>query len=130
MEARLFNREIDLKKLNGLCEKNNMISFNIEDLPVMGIVIEKKKNLIAMGFLRQCEGFYGIMDSVITEPSANSKDRHEALNLLYEEIIKLARSMNISSLIGFSANPGIIDRSKYFGFMEMNHKLLSLKIRG
>lgn len=130
MKTRLFNMADDLETLEELSLKNDMSQIIPEEIPVMGIVIEKDDSVIAMGFLRQCEGYVGIMDSVITDPQTKSEDRNQALNILFEEVIKLAGSINIHHLIGFTVHPGMCERSKRFGFSEIKHKILSLEIRG
>lgn len=130
MKARLFKMIDDLETLKELSEKNEMLDINPEEIPVMGVVIENNDSVIAMGFLRQCEGYVGIMDSVITDPQTKSEDRNQALNILFEEVIKLAGSINIHNLIGFTVHPGMCERSKRFGFVEIKHKILSLEIRG
>lgn len=130
MESRLFSLEKDLLALNELLVKRDMSPFTAQEVPILGVVVEKDSSVIAMGFIRQCEGFIGIFDSIITNPNLTSKERDSALNVLYGEIISLAKSVNILKLIGFSLHNSIVERSKAFGFIETNHKLLSLKIRG
>lgn len=129
MEVRMFDRKNDYQALYDLCLEHDM-KIEDEEMPALGVVIENENQLIAMGFVRQCEGNVGIMDSVITNPKASSADRNKALNLLYRTVIELAKEWNISHLIGFSRDVGIIERSKKFGFMEINQTILSLQIRG
>lgn len=131
MEIRFFGqKDNDFKDLNSMAMKHNMAPLKLENIPVLGIVAEKHNEIVAMGFLRQCEGYYGVVDSIITNTDSKPQDRNAALNLIFQELINMAKELHIRNLIGFSRETSTVERSKAFGFKEIEHRLMSLEIEG
>lgn len=144
MDIRIFKKDEDFKILREMANKRDLKHLDSEEIPVLGVLVSQKRVVVkvataqsetkdmpvAIGFLRQCEGFYAIMDSVITNPDATREERHEALQMVFEELINLAKGMGVFRIIGFSVDQGIMERSKTFGFKEINQTVLGLDIKG
>ena len=130
LEIRRYQHDKDFKILNDLRLKRNLEKTPEKEIPILGLVVTDKSTVVGMGFLRKCEGDYGILDSVITNPDCNSEQRHKALDMIFTEIIYLSKTINIYNLIGFSSDWGMIRRSYNFGFKKSDHHVLSLSIGG
>lgn len=99
-----------------------------ENLPENGFIARIDKYPIAAGFVRSCEGSMGFLDGFITNPKADSKLRHEALDSIYEEIVKISKLFGISKLMCHSVDAGTLERAKRHGFNELPHTLMMKRI--
>lgn len=99
------------------------------EIPENGLVIIKD-NLepICMGFIRHVEGGYGLVDGYITDPSQPAIERNEALSLLTEELIKLAKELGISALLANTVDDNTFKRSLKHGFSALPHALMVKKL--
>lgn len=126
MDWRWFTRA-DLPTLNEWRLIRDLAPVELEELPSKGIVVANHTSPIAAGFLRITEGL-GIFDSMITNPEMPAETRHEALEMLFKELLELARIYSLKQLIGFSVEASMIERSKRFGFAESPYKLVTIKL--
>jgi len=99
-----------------------------DELPEIGYLAMCDNLPVAAGFVRRCEGGYGILDSFVTNPDAPSEIRNEALDLLASRLIEVAKNSNIKKLLASSLDKNTIERSIRFGFKALPHTLLGLKI--
>ena len=88
------------------------------DLPHTGYLVPG----VAVGFVRECEGGYGIVDSLVSNPLASSKARNAAFNAIYKEILS---NPKFKTLIGFTIDEGALVRAKTLGFREIAYTVLS-----
>lgn len=118
-----------LDLLNSWLEAHGENSAHLEDLPVLGFMVYTPEDKpIAAGFLRRCEGQMGIFDSLVTDPSFSSRDRHEALKLLVPYILDIGRQIKMTRVIAFTRHPAIIERAKSNGFEQQAHALISVSL--
>lgn len=101
----------------------------IDDIPEHGFIALDSNEGIAAAFLRRVEGSFGLLDGLITNPTADGKLRHEAIDLIVTEIIKLCRILEIKRLLAHSVDVGTLERSKKFGFISLPDTLIALKLR-
>lgn len=130
MELDLVNLSTDFKTVNKWRVKRGLTQVSLSEMPSVGIIAKESYKAIAMGFIRQCEGRVGILDSIITDPDATSELRHEALDQIFNQVQELAKAMGLLMLMGTSVDAGTIERSKKVGFVESEAKLMVLKIEG
>ena len=86
------------------------------DLPVVGRVVVQDDIVIAAGFMRDMEGPYAMLDSYITNPEASPIQRHKALNLITDSLIKVSKSLGKNKLIMFSQDRNTHQRALMHGF--------------
>lgn len=114
----------DIDELNYWLKRREFPLWDVETLPSWGYKAQKSDQIIAVGFLRFCEGNIGMMDSFATNPHALSHDRHEGLNLLINYLIDKAKDECLKSIFFFTKEQCIIDRTHDFGFKEFPAKIL------
>lgn len=115
----------DLEAINYWRDKRMLKPVGLYELPKFGIICEG----VAAGFLRNAEG-YGIIDSIITNPTAEPEDRNHALDEIFGILIDVARETGMHSVYGYSIDESTIARSKRFGFNESSHKLMTMSLGG
>lgn len=100
----------------------------VKMLPLVGFLVEADNELVAAGFLRVCEGHFGIIDSLITDPEAKPEVRHEALDLIVSTLIKVAKTAEIKHLIAHTLDKSIIARSERHGFHALPYSVIGLDL--
>lgn len=95
-----------------------------EELPDIGFHVCVDGKPVAAGYLRKCEGDYGMIDSLATDPDASATDRDKALNYLVEQLILAAHKNHMKVLVSFSFDQNTIDRARGYGFEVLPHKTL------
>jgi N-acetylglutamate synthase-like GNAT family acetyltransferase len=97
-----------------------------QDLPQNGFVCEYDGVATAAGFIRLCEGNYGLIDSYITNPHASAEIRNKALNRLTEHLVHKARELKLKQLFAFTVDYNTKVRGTDYGFQLLPHALLGL----
>lgn len=93
-------------------------------LPKLGFVVMDGPSACAFGFMRKVEGRSYLFDSLISDPRLDSEQRHLAMQLLWNTIVKTA---NGKPLIGYSTDEGTISRAHSMGFVTVPHTILLYK---
>lgn len=109
----------DTKSLNKWLVKRGLKPEQYMDLPAIGFIVPG----VAIGFLRQCEGGYAIMDSLVSNPHVSPATRHSALDKIYAHIIKVP---GFNKILGFTVDEGALERAKRHGFKQIHHAILAL----
>lgn len=99
------------------------------DLPAVGFIALEDESAIAAGFLRQVEGDYLIVDSLISNPSQAPEARNAAIDLIVLELIKMAKFMGISKIFANSTDINTLERAKKHGFKLLPNVMMSLDLR-
>lgn len=98
------------------------------DLPAVGFVVSSEDERIATCFLRRCEGNYGIIDGLASNPDAPGPLRHAALDLAIQMCEAEARNREITHLLAWSKEERVLDRAERLGFEKSKHFILSKEI--
>lgn len=94
--------------------------------PKYGLVAQDESGvLLAAGWVRQCEGGVALFDSLLTNPDASPKQRHDALELLVPDIIRMAYGLGMTKLVAFTQAPDVLARSLHHGFVTHPHTVIS-----
>lgn len=107
-----------LVHINRWLTKRGRGAVKLNDLPSTGYLVPG----VAVGFVRECEGGYGIVDSLVSNPLASSAARHKAFEAIYKEILS---NPKFKKLIGFTVDEGALIRAKAHGFREIAYTVLS-----
>lgn len=102
----------------------------ISELPEIGYIAYEDELPLAAGFLRRCEGGFGMIDSLITDPTAPSELRNEALDKITICILQYAKTNNINNIVAFSRDDNTLKRSLKHGFVLVDdYKVISIKVK-
>ena len=94
------------------------------DLPLKGFYVEIDNIPVAAGYLRKCEGNYGMIDSVVTNPTSKPEVRDQALNYLIEMLLTQAYKMSMKVVTAFTFDDHTVERAKRYGFEVLPHKTI------
>lgn len=125
MHAEPYIASIHKPELQRWLIKHKLAPLLTDDLPRIGFVVDG----VAAGFLRVCEGSYGLIDGYITNPAVEGPKRHEALEAITKSILRAARAMDIHRILTFTTDECIISRAKKHGFAQLPHTFLVLEDR-
>jgi len=115
MELKVFDSS-HKDALMDMLKERSMAQQLVDDLPKHGVVIYKSGTPVGALFLRLVEGNYGILDSFITNPKSDAKDRSEAIEKGFEQLLELSKNLNIKRLLTFSEEDSLVRRAKHVGF--------------
>lgn len=100
----------------------------LNDIPKIGFVALLKGTPIAAGFLRQCEGGHGILDSFVTDPEAPANDRHIAMDMLTNQLVTSARDIDLTQLICFTIDENTLLRAQRHGLVSTPWTMLAMRL--
>lgn len=98
-------------------------------LPETGYIVFHDNFPVAAGFLRRVEGGFAQMDSYISDPTAPSEQRNEALDLITEALISRAKELELRGIVAFSVDQNTISRSLRHGFIAHNHVVITKELK-
>lgn len=100
----------------------------IEDLPALGYITLDRGRPIAAGFIRLMEGGFGMMDSLITDPSAPGEIRSKAIDLVVTKLLKQAKSAGVKHIFAFSRDNNTLERSIKHGFKKLPETVIGVDL--
>lgn len=124
MYATKYDPKVDNWSILQVLKKREMRLSLVSELPAHGIAVYEEDHFIAAGFIRQCEGGYGMFDSYISNPKMPAPLRNQALELVMRRLLKQAKELKLKKIFGFSTDNNTITRSQRHGFALSEHKVL------
>ena len=130
MQIRYFDLEHDFEILNHWLKVHGHDAVHDFELPKLGYVAIYENEMVAIGFLRLCEGNFAMTDSFTLSPYVKSlKLKAQAFDAITAKLIDVAKDLKISYLLAYTVKQGVIKRStKIHGFQKVDHTLLVKKI--
>jgi hypothetical protein len=127
-----FNKEAHHGALMDWLGKRNLPSSYGDNLPSIGFVGYTLETVppkpVASAHLRMCEQGVALLDNLITDPDASSKQRHEAIDGVVKRIIKTAKEKDVKYIMAYSVDVGTLKRSEAHGFVRLPHVLIGLDL--
>lgn len=102
---------------------------NMKSLPKIGYIALLHDQPIAAGFLRKVEGGYGQMDTLTSNPFFGSQIRNEGIRLVVDELFKSAKEEGMVSIVSFTSDLGILERSQGLGFKVLEHSVIGIALK-
>ncbi len=87
------------------------------DFPIRSFIIPG----VAAGGVRCCEGGYGMMDSLCSNPLVSSATRHKAMQTLWTKLLSIE---DFKVVVGFTEDAGTLERAKRHGFRVITQSVL------
>lgn len=103
-------------------------SDNVTKIPQIGYVATSSDGPIAAGFLRDCDGVFGIIDGLVSNPKASSEARDQALDMITEKIIEQAKDMKLDGIVAWSNHKNTLLRASRHGFVATDHTFIVKKL--
>ncbi len=107
----------DLPQVNQWLKGQNMQPVRMSDLPIRMYIVPG----VAAAGVRCCEGGYGMMDSLCTNPLVSSATRHKASVSLWNKILSIP---DFSRIIGYTSDAGTLERALRHGFRVIAQSVL------
>jgi hypothetical protein len=99
---------------------------DLDTLPKLGLGVWYQGKCVGVAFIREVEGYKGLIDGFICDPDLLGEDRSKCLDLLILDLLKLARAHRMTGLIGLSVNKRVMSRALRLGFDVRPHKVVSI----
>ncbi len=110
-------RKSDLRQVNKWLEGRNLKPRAHVDFPIRSFIIPG----VAIACIRDCEGGYGMFDSLATNPWVSPEVRHRASVALWEKILSIPE---FTTIVGFTNDTGTLERALRHGFVLINQSVL------
>ena len=133
MQIEEFNPEVHSRHILEWLRRRELPAHLLEDLPKIGYIVYSYKTNdasypITMGFLRRCEGNYGIIDSMITNPECSPEVRNKALNILTKRLVIAAEDLKVRKLLAYTTDKNTLERALSHGFVQLDHAVVALDL--
>lgn len=128
LQVKYFDYD-DLAYLNDWLVSRGKPRAEMSELPSIGFIVSEGDFRIATCFLRRCEGNYGIVDGLCSNPEADSKLRHYALDAAIRMVCEEAKEREITHLIAWTTEDSVLSRGcERHGFQKSVHQLLTKEL--
>lgn len=125
LSVKYFDHD-DLESMNDWLRARNKPPQEMSDLPAIGFVVAEGDTRVATCFLRRCEGNYGIVDGLCTNPAVDSAIRHVAIDTAVRMVCEEARQREISHLVAWTVEGSVLARGmSRHGFQKSSFSLLT-----
>lgn len=124
-----YDEDQDLHHINKWLQEHKRPEVDPYDVPDIGFMANFKNRPIAAGFLRQIEGENALFDSLISNPGATSEFRHIAIDMVVNEIVRIARERGIRQILAFSIDEGTLKRAIRHNFVKLPHTVIALDLK-
>lgn len=93
-----------------------------DHLPEHGFIVEG----IAAGFLYKTDSKFALLEFVIANPSTSKEERSEALDLIIDNLLNLAKELEFKSVFSSITHPKLVNRYKEHGFTVTDENMTNL----
>ena len=105
-----------------------MQDITVDNLPLVGFIAVQGRVAVAAGFLRQVEGGFAQLDSLVSNKVFPSKKRHAAISLIVEFLIHEARSLGFKAILATTSDDSVLERALKVGFRVIPQTLIGLML--
>lgn len=110
-----------------MLHETNSQDYNHDNvLPEIGFVAYEGAIPVAMGFLRQIEGGYALIDTLVTNRDLSSELRHVGISKLVDKLIETAKDQGFKGVMALSNDDGILKRADTLGFKTIQQTPIGL----
>jgi hypothetical protein len=110
---RFFSHKEDLIMINEWLKDRNQEGLKKENLPRIGLI----EDHTAVGFLCQTDSSVCFLDPVITNPKIRSVVRHEALNEIIYNLVKLGENLGFKRCLFMTFEESLLKRGEELDFL-------------
>lgn len=128
MILRPFNTKNDLETINTWLIARDKKQWEASTLPENGLIAYSDNVPIAAAFLRLCEGQFGMIDALVTNPEISGELRHIAIDQVINRLLSLANSLHLKALLAFSVDKGTLERAERLGFEKRSETIIALDL--
>jgi hypothetical protein len=123
-----FNKNRHFASLVECLVARNAYIPTLAEMPKVGYVTIDQGMMVAAVFLRQVEGGFGQIDSLVSNPHSSPTERHTAIDLAVSALLVKAGDLNITKILFTSDDAGTIMRSQKYGFKKLPLALLAVDL--
>lgn len=130
MHIQRFNPKTDMDVLNEWLEARGIKPAKEETVPRIGFIAYQEDEPVALCFLRLCEGRFGIVDGLTSNPQLEGSVRHVGLDMVVRAVIAKAEEIGMENLLAWSVDKGTLERAERHGFDAPSYQLLIRALHG
>lgn len=124
-----FDKDSDLPILNEWLRARGAPEVDDEGVPALGFICFEGGDPVCAGFLRRCEGNWGIIEGMTSNPDIPSPLRHRALDALILTINKQAQAFEMTNLLAWTQDASTLVRSARHGWVQLQQTLIAKDLR-
>lgn len=123
--AKTYHFKYDMLTLLRWCMLRNMSEHALTLLPEKGYLVYIDDIPRASVFLRLSEGGIGIIDGLMTDPSASSAIRKVAIGRAVELVLSKAKQLELKAIFAWTHDKSVLKRAAENGFNATKNTLIS-----
>jgi len=124
MNVRLLNKQTEMEQVN----KFMPFPVTASELPGHTFCAVIKDEIVAIAGLRLMEGDVCFIDSMASNQTFESTIRHEALDMLTNQLLDIAKTLGFKKIFATTKEDCIIKRAERHGFNLSKQKVLVKEI--
>lgn len=124
MNIRLLNKKTEMEAVN----KFMPFPVTASELPGHTFCVVVRDEIVAIAGLRLMEGDICFIDSMASNQNFESTIRHEALDMLTNQLLDIAKSLNFKKVFATTKEDCIIKRAERHGFTVSKQKVILKEI--
>jgi len=124
MNVRLLNKQTEMEQVN----KFMPFPVTASELPGHTFCAVIKDEIVAIAGLRLMEGDVCFIDSMASNQTFESTIRHEALDMLTNQLLDIAKTLGFKKIFATTKEDCIIKRAERHGFNLPKQKVLVKEI--
>jgi hypothetical protein len=97
-------------------------SMGQDHLPENGFIVEG----IAAGFLYKTDSKFALMEFIIANPKTEKETRAQALDLVIDSLLNLAKELDFKSVFSSITHPKLLQRYQQHGFVVTDENMTNL----
>jgi len=108
----------------GWLQRRGMNASVLDEIPHKGRIIYYNAKPMAIGFIRDVEGGFAMIDGYLGDPDSDANTRSKCLDLLTLDLLEYAKSLRLNKIFAFTVNKKTIRRALKLGFHKQKHTLI------
>lgn len=129
IQVNRFHKDSDLYFLNDWLRAHGEREVDETGVPELGFLCFAGGVPVCAAFLRRCEGNWGIVEGMTSNPEASSEVRHAALDALLAAITRQAEAFRMTNLLAWTQDASTLVRSARHGYRQLPQSLIAKDMR-
>ena len=121
MEVRRYTSS-DYSSLETWWKDQNWSSVPEDHLPEYGLIVDG----IAAAFLYRTDSKFALLEFVIANPNSSKEERSEALDLIIDNLLFVAKELGFSTVFTSLEHPKLLERYEKHGFVATDKNVTNM----
>lgn len=129
IQVQRFEKDTDLSFLNEWLRAHGKPEVDENGIPTIGLIAFYAGNPVAAAFLRRCEGHWGLLEGMTSNPDTPAHIRHAALDAITTALVEQAKLFDMTMILAWTLDSSTLVRSARHGFRKLPETMIVKDLR-